>query len=658
MSHSGAHHERWRYIAVTVGQGGSGDDPRLETQRSVISFLYRMRRPLVVAIHVVLVAFSSYAAIWLRFDGTIPNQNWTPWISTLPWLLLIRGVTFAPFRLYEGLWRYTSLWDLRNIILAVVVSTTLFYLFVHLVLGLTGYPRSVFIVDSIVLIGFLSGIRLGRRVWREFGWMKGDTPVLIYGAGDAGEMLVREMRKDKNCGRQPIGFVDDDPGKKGQQIHGVPVLGTREALSTIIERQAPKEVLIAVSQENPAIVRAILGALEPFKVPITTMPDFRELLENGTEALRRIRNLSVEDLLPRAPVDMDPAPVGNLLKGKRVLVTGAGGSIGTELCRQICDFEPASLALYERYESGLYAIAHELEERGYAHQVTPIVGDVTDMTRLEDALRRETPQIIFHAAAHKHVPMMELNPGEAVKNNISGTWMTAQAADKFGAERFILISSDKAVNPTSVMGATKRISELIIQGLAARSATTFTAVRFGNVLGSSGSVVPMFLEQIKSGGPVTVTHPDVRRYFMLTSEAVQLVLQAAAIGDSGVMFVLDMGDQIKVVDMARNLIRLSGFIPDRDVEISYIGLRRGEKLCEELVGSDEVAVPSGVANIVRVQSATPVAISELFTQIVKLERDAASSEPVAVIRTLREVVPAYRPYVAGAAESAEDLPVP
>ena len=272
-------------------------------------------------------------------------------------------------------------------------------------------------------------------------------------------------------------------------------------------------------------------------------------------------------------------------------------------------------------------------------------------------MRRETPQIVFHAAAHNHVPMMELNPCEAVKNNISGTWMTAEAAEKFGAERFILISSDKAVKPTSVMGATKRISELIIQGLAARSATTFTAVRFGNVLGSSGSVVPMFLEQIKRGGPVTVTHPDVRRYFMLMSEAVQLVLQAAAIGHSGAMFVLDMGDQMKVVDMARNLIRLSGLIPDSDVEIVYIGLRRGEKLSEELVGSDEVAGPSGVVNIARVQNATPVEIDELTRQIVELERDAASSDPVAVIHRLREIVQTYRPDSAGVADLAGSLPV-
>ena len=355
---------------------------------------------------------------------------------------------------------------------------------------------------------------------------------------------------------------------------------------------------------------------------------------------------------------MDPSPAGALLKGQRVLVTGAGGSIGSELCRQICECGPASLVLYERHETSLFAIADELNERAGARLVKPIVGDIRDELRLEGMFRRETPQVVFHAAAHKHVPMMELNPGEAVTNNVGGTWRVAKAADRFGVKRFILISSDKAVNPTSVMGATKRISELIVRGMAARSTTSFFAVRFGNVLGSSGSVVLKFLAQIEGGGPVTVTHPDVRRYFMLVSEAVQFVLLAAAIGARGATFVLDIGEQIKVVDMARNLIRLSGYAPDQDVEISFTGLRRGEKMYEELVGSDETSQPSNVEKIRHVRNTAPVEMHQLSAQLVALEREAASGEPVGVVRKLCEMIPTFRPDACWTVPESTSRPVP
>jgi FlaA1/EpsC-like NDP-sugar epimerase len=589
-----------------------------------------------------LVALANYLAFWLRFDGAIPDGMLVLWRQTLPWLILIRGLTFLPFRLYEGLWRYTGIWDLGSIIGGVVASSLLFAALIYGSFGLTAYSRSVLVIDAGMLICGMGGSRLLRRLYRKREHPEQEKRVLIYGAGDAGETIVRDMKQNTFCSYKPIGFIDDDPLKVGQRIHGVRVLGTRQDLPQVMDTVKPHEVLVAILHAEPAAVREVVKLLEPFKVPITTLPNLRDILD-GKVTVSHIRTLAVEDLLPRTPVGLDPEPVRHLIAGKRVLVTGAGGSIGAELCRQIAALHPHALILFERYENSLYAIENDLASRHGILSFQSVIGDVTDAQRVDAVMAKYQPEIVFHAAAHKHVPLMEASPCEAVKNNVFGTRTVAEAAAKYGAERFILISTDKAVNPISVMGATKRLAELLIQDLARRSATRFLAVRFGNVLGSNGSVVPHFVAQIESGGPVTVTHPEVRRYFMLISEAVFLILHAAALGQRGAVYVLDMGEQIKVLDVARNLIRLSGFVPDEEIPIVFMGLRPGEKLCEELVETDETIESSGIAKIFRVRTGGLPESESLAQQLTALERRALQGEAHAVLDHLCQVIPTFQP---------------
>jgi FlaA1/EpsC-like NDP-sugar epimerase len=608
----------------------------------VIELLLKYRRIVVVAIHAGLIVLANYLAFLLRFDFTVPDAKLWLWLVTLPLLVAVRGVLFVPFRLYEGLWRYTGIWDLRNIIAGVVSSTLVFFAMVRWGLGLTEYPRVIYIIDCLLLIFFMGGIRLARRIYRELGHLQREKRVLIFGAGDAGEMIVRDMKNNPFYDYEPIGFVDDDPAKVGKAIHGVRVLGTREALQSIIASERPDEVLVAIPRAEPATIRGVVRALEPYKVPIKTLPSLRDVLD-GKLTVSQIRNLSVEDLLARRAVRLDPARLRHLVTGRRVLVTGAGGSIGSELCRQVAALDPSVLVLLERYENGLYAVANDLEGRAGAALVCPAIGDVTDAGRVSALLAEHRPEIIFHAAAHKHVPLMQLNPCEAVKNNVLGTHTLAQAAERYGVERFILISTDKAVNPTSVMGATKRVAEMVVQSMTSWSQTCFVAVRFGNVLGSNGSVVPRFLEQIEAGGPVTLTHPEMRRFFMLIPEAVQLVLHAAALGHAGTVYVLEMGEQVRIVDMARNLIRLAGFVPEDEIPITFVGVRPGEKLFEELVGEDETLEPCGVENLRRVRPRRLPAPPIFEKRLVELEQLALQGDVKSVVEVLRDVVPTFRP---------------
>jgi FlaA1/EpsC-like NDP-sugar epimerase len=595
-----------------------------------------VHRPLAVAVQLGFVVLSNRLAFLLRFDADVPHWADEAFWLTLPWLVAIRALTFVPFRLYEGLWRYTSVYDLRAIAGGVAASSLLFFLFVQSPLGPAVYPRSIFIVDALLLTLLLGGIRMSRRVATGLSRATPGKRILIFGAGDAGELIVRDMTQNPSCGYQPIGFVDDDPANVGHRIHGVPVLGTRAELPDIFVRWRPDEVLLAVPHAEPAVVRSIVRALEPFRVPIKTLPKLQDLLDGRIE-LSQIRGLAVEDLLARPPVGLDTGPVRRLIAGRRVLVTGAGGSIGSELCRQIARFRPASLVMLERHENSLHAIRMELEDGARAPGVHAIVADVTERERVRDVLQEHRPEILFHAAAHKHVPLMEEHPCEAIKNNVRGTRILAEAADEAGVDRFIMISTDKAVNPTSVMGASKRLAELAVQRHAAGSGTAFAVVRFGNVLASNGSVVPRFVEQIKRGGPVTVTHPDIRRFFMLIPEAVQLVLHAAAQAESGATYVLEMGEQVKLVDMARDLIRLSGFVPDEEIPIAFVGLRPGEKLYEELVGGDEEVGPSAVDKILRVTSRRPPP-GDLMESIARIETAAAAGQTDTVRQTLVQLV--------------------
>lgn len=618
-------------------------------------YLGRVARPLnrpphhllPVVVHGLLVAVAVYSAFWLRFDGAPPTSALATCTKVLPWLLLIRGLMFASFGLYGGLWRYTGVWDLTRIVVAVGASSVAAYAPLYITIEPAYLPRSIIVIDSLLLISFIGGLRL---IWRitdgAAALSTTGKPVLIIGAGDAGDMIVREMRRGGLY--NPVAFVDDNPLKVGRTIHGVTVKGTCKDLARVIDETQPREVLVAIPSAKPAAIRALLQRLEPFKLPITTLPGLKDLV-NAQVGVKQIRPLKIEDLLPRSPVSLNVVQVQQMVRGKRVLVTGAGGSIGSELCRHLAQLDPAQLVLLDRYENGLHAVMNELQDRRAGMPVIAAIGDVTDAARVDDVFTTHAPQLVFHAAAHKHVPLMEGNPCEAVKNNVAGTLTVVDAARRHAVERFVLISTDKAVNPSSVMGATKRVAELIVQARSMDSATRFVTVRFGNVLGSNGSVIPRMVEQIRAGGPVTVTHPEIRRYFMLIPEAVELVLQAAVLGRGCETFVLDMGEQLKVLDVAKHLIRLSGLVPDEEIQIAFIGLRPGEKLTEEFVGDGEALEPSGVHKIFRVRWSEAPERAIVMRQVDELMRAASTGNASATVAHLTRLVPKFdRPAVAAA----------
>jgi FlaA1/EpsC-like NDP-sugar epimerase len=603
--------------------------------QALLKFPRELRRALVVAVHLTLTALSCYVAFSLRFDGQVPPRVFRMFLATLPWLMLARGSTFFFFRLDEGIWRYVGLWDLRRIAAAVFTSTIVFYVLVRYAYGTDDYPRSIFLIDSALLLILMGAFRLSPRVYREFARPRGRRRLVIVGAGDTGERMLRQLQDDATY--EIVAFVDDDHGKIGQRMHGVPVLGGMRDLPRVVAESKPDEVMLAIPRARPALLRELVTMLEPFNVALTTA-----VIRNGGASTPRneIRKLSIEDLLSRPPVGLDISRVQELITGKRVLVTGAGGSIGSELCRQIAAIGPESLVLFERYENGLHDIATALHDRYNGAFVHSVVGDMTDRGRLDAVFREHRPQIVFHAAAHKHVPLMELNPCEAIKNNVTGTRLVAEAAKRYGVDRFILISTDKAVNPTSVMGASKRVAELVVRLLSLRGRTRFVAVRFGNVLGSNGSVLLRFQNQIKAGGPVTVTDPEITRFFMLIPEAVQLVLHAAARGEGGETLVLDMGDQIRVLDFARNLIRLSGHKPDEEIPIVFTGLRPGEKLFEELSGTNELMEPGPVDKILRIVSRAPYPAT-IEHDLSELERLAVEGDADHVMLVLCRLVPEF-----------------
>ncbi|HHX77337.1 MAG TPA: polysaccharide biosynthesis protein, partial [Firmicutes bacterium] len=503
---------------------------------------------------------SFFIALVLRFEGNIPGSYLGLYADKAVIITAISLLIYWLMGLYKKLWRYASILELINIVSAITLSVAL--LFALRPFGLF-FPRSIYVIHWSLTLILVGGIRFSIRILnnlaskRAYGFFKN---VLIVGAGEAGVLVAKELEKNvEELLAKPVGFIDDDPKKKGNYIHNIPILGGREDIISVITRKKVDEVIIAIPSASRKTVREIVEVCKKVPVKVKILPGVYQLI-GGKVSLKKLRDVDIEDLLKREPVNIDLEEIAAYLKGKVVLVTGGGGSIGSEICRQVLSFEPEQLLIMGQGENSVYTIHKELIKQEKV-KIIPLIGNVQDRARVEEIFETYKPGVIFHAAAHKHVPLMEENPKEAIKNNVFGTKNVAEAAHRHKAERFVLVSTDKAVNPSSVMGATKRIAEMVIQTLAQTSQTKFCAVRFGNVLGSRGSVVPLFREQIAAGGPVTVTHPDMVRYFMTIQEAAQLVIQAGAFGERGEVFILDMGEPVKIVDLAKDLIRLSGFEP-------------------------------------------------------------------------------------------------
>jgi len=606
--------------------------------------ILRNRAVVVFFSQTLIIILSNIFAFALRFEGNVPPLYVEIGLYGLPLVVFAYWVGLVGFGIQRGLWRYVGFHDLGRILLACMVSTIGIYVLVHGVLGWSHYPRSVIILTGLLCVGFLAGVRVGVRWFRE--WLQITGPmarrVLIVGAGQAGELLVRDIFSNPHYDYRPVAFVDDDPVKQKAMIHGVPVLGKISDIPKVVDRCQPHEMIVAIPSGTPELQQKILSVSELCRIPIKTLPSLKQLFEN-TVSLGTVRPMRLEDLLQREPVWTDLQELRPFLEGRRVLVTGAGGSIGSELCRQILGYRPKALLLLERHENSAYEIHRELRRRWPHIPLVPIVGDIGDEELLGEVLRTSRPDLIFHAAAHKQVPLMEENPAEAVRNNVFGTQALCNLACESSVEQFIFISTDKAVNPENVMGGSKRAAELLMQVFDRKGPTRFTTVRFGNVLGSSGSVVPLFAEQIHQGGPVTVTHPDIRRFFMTIPEAVQLVLQASVMGEGGDVLVLEMGDQIRIADLARHMIVLSGMVPDKDIKIEFTKLREGEKLQEELFGVGEQVGDTRHQKIKRAVSQCDVDHQELLRRLEELRRLLPSNDKRRIKQKLLEMTNVNRP---------------
>lgn len=606
---------------------------------------FNRRRLVVFCFDIILIGAAFTLSFLLRFDFKIPSEFILHFKQGLLVAILVKPLVFLFSGLYRSLWRYASLQDGIEIT-KVVTSSSIIGGFVLMFLRhFAPYPRSIFILDWFLLLALVAASRLVWRVYRETILIprltNSGTRTLIVGAGDAASMLIKEIRKQQSSPFAIIGFVDDDQEKQGMKLHGLPVLGQTRQLAKLIEQYAIEDVIIAIPSADGFLLREIIKACEHCKVRFKTLPAIHDIIE-GKVSVSQIKDVEIEDLLGRTPVAINLEAIRNYLTGKRVLVTGAAGSIGSELCRQICQHGPGKLVLLDNAETPLYLIEKELAFDFPDLRIIPIIADVRQRERISALFDSFWPQVVFHAAAYKHVPMMEYNPMEAVSNNIGGTRNVADAAHASGVEHFVMISTDKAVNPTNVMGASKRAAELYVQALAQHSRTCFTTVRFGNVLGSNGSVIPFFKEQIRKGGPVTVTDPKVIRYFMTIPEACQLVLQAGCLGCGGDIFVLDMGEPVRILDLAEELIRLSGLTPYEDIEIVFTGLRPGEKLYEELLIDGEEIRPTCHQKI-RIAAAVKIEVAATMARITALLETAATFDTTALLQQLKVTVPEFKP---------------
>jgi FlaA1/EpsC-like NDP-sugar epimerase len=614
------------------------------------------RRSLVVGVHALLWSMALVFAVLLRFEFEIPG----PYVTIIPKLLavslVIRIVVHWRIGLFHGLWRYSGSRDLRLIILAATVAS-LCYAAAWAFLQTDTFPRSIFVLDWAFSILIVGGMRFSIRTVREVT-IQNTLPsdgerrrILVIGAGDAGEMLMREIVRIYGRRYEPLGFVDDDSAKHGERIHGVPVLGPIARIEEIAATRKIDEIILAIPSVRGRDLRRILEVCRPTGAKIRTLPGVDKLID-GRVTVTQLSEINIEDLLGREPVVLDTDELARFLRGRVALVTGAGGSIGSELCRQICRFEPKRVVLVEQAENNLFHIERALRAEYPDIELVPCIADICDSKRMHSVFAEERPQVVFHAAAHKHVPLMEANPGEAIKNNVFGTRKLADLADRHRVEKFVMVSTDKAVNPTSIMGVSKRVAEIYVQALSQRSRTQYVTVRFGNVLGSAGSVVPVFREQIAKGGPITVTHPDMQRYFMTIPEACQLIMQAGAMGKGGEIFVLDMGEPVKIIDLARDLVRLSGLEPDQDIEIKFTGMRPGEKLFEE-IAVDEENVDKTKHPKIYVGRFRPCAVAEIERALAELHRLSNDADPNAIKRAFKHLVPEYAVVIEDAPPSSD-----
>lgn len=601
-------------------------------------------RLVLIFLDVLIINLTIWLSFMIRFEGRIPHSYQNQWLYFAVLINTIRIISFYLFGLYNSLWSYSSLPEMIQIIKAVTVSSLLIILTDRVILTPT-IPLSVHYISLMINILLIGGSRFAIRLRQEIlsnidNRKKKKRRVLVIGAGQAGALIIREMQQQP-IPYLPVAILDDNYRKLRHYLHGVPVVGEVAALPNAVKEYDIDEILVAIPSASKERLREIVAIAQESGLPVRIIPG---LLDTSDERITmdKVREVQIEDLLGRKPVKLQLDEIAGYLKGERVLVTGAGGSIGSELCRQVARFEPESLLLLGRGENSIYEIDRELNESYPSLHKIPIIADIRDRARLTQIFSEYRPTVVFHAAAHKHVPLMESAPDEAVKNNVFGTKNVAELADAYGVKRFVMISTDKAVNPTSVMGATKRVAEMVIQMLAEKSKTKFCTVRFGNVLGSRGSVIPLFKHQIAKGGPVTVTHPEMVRYFMTIPEAVSLVIQAGAMGEKGELFILDMGEPVKIVDLARDLIRLSGLVPGKDIQIEFCGVRPGEKLYEEILTAEEGA---NTTRHERIYVGKPDEFDpeHLRKDLTYLERWVSVADRVKVVEKLYEMIPQYTP---------------
>jgi FlaA1/EpsC-like NDP-sugar epimerase len=619
--------------------GGSPTKRRFMTKLKRSVWLHRTQQILTDAF---LVGAAFYGAFLLRFDNGIPDKYRDLLLTVLPFVILGKVVIFALFGMYQKWWRYTDAHDFRRIIQAVVLSSLILLTSVwvikpvsaetpvssksnRVVVKAVDLPRGIVALDFLLTLLMIGGSRFLVRTIVEKP-IRGHRlatgrEVLIIGAGDGGQMVAREMLRNPELGESPIGFIDDDPRKQGARMAGLKVLGLTSELSRILEEAEPDEVIIAIPSAPGTLREAVVSACRERNIPVRTLPTVFELLRGGVNLVKQLREVQVEDILGRDPVVMQLDRVGAYLAGEVVMVTGAGGSIGSELCRQIARVRPRKIILVDHAEDNLFNIRRELDEDRHFGNVEAVLADCKDLPRMQDIFEQFEPGIVFHAAAYKHVALMQENPVEAIRNNAVGTRTVSELAGQNGVRRFVLVSTDKAVKPATTMGASKALAEWAVESAQARHpGTKYCSVRFGNVLGSSGSVVPIFRRQIAAGGPVTVTHPEMSRYFMTIPEAVQLIIRAGDLGHGGEVFVLEMGEPVKIIDLARNMISLAGLEPDVDIPIVVTAPSQGEKLHEDLFNPDERPLPTPADKIVRAEREPmgPERVEEIFDEVERL----------------------------------------